>query len=212
MSKLEYAWLAVATTAHETIERIRASKRACTILRFAGKVLLAAAVIVAYTLIICRIQAAKDAAAYQKQMEDYRLQIVTRAAHDAAEAMEDPYQLQLNTEADALARVLYGVKDNSQDDLITYCWCVFNRVDNTTFPSTLEDVIAQPNQWMRYSPENPVLENLYQMAREQLDTWHSGVHRPCSSDFVYMNWSPTKIKLRDRWDEGSSTEYWRYGQ
>lgn len=210
MSRIEYLWLALATTAHETIERIRASKRACVILRFAGKVLLAAAVIVAYTLIICRIQAAKDAAAYQKQMEDYRLQIVTRAAYDAAEAMEDPYQLQLNTEADALARVLYGVKDNSQADLITYCWCVFNRVDNSAFPSTLEDVIAQPSQWMRYSPDNPVLEDLYQLARGQLDLWHSGNHRPCSSEFVYMNWSPSRIKLRDHWEEGSGTEYWRW--
>lgn len=123
----------------------------------------------------------------------------------------DPYETQLDEEAQELARVLYGVKDNSTDDLRTVCWCVFNRVDNTLYPSTLADVIAQPSQWMRYSPDNPVLDNLYKIARAELDAWHTGATRPCSAEFIYMTWSPSRIVLRDAWETGSFTNTWRMG-
>lgn len=115
-------------------------------------------------------------------------------------------------EAELLAKVLYGVKENDTDDLRTLCWCVFNRCDNPAFLNDLTEIINQPSQWMQYSPDNPVLENLYQIAREELDAWRSGAHRPCSYDFVFMNWSPSDICLRDAWREGSKTHYWRYGQ
>jgi hypothetical protein len=73
----------------------------------------------------------------------------------------DPYEALLDSEAQAVAKVLYGVKDNSEEDLKTYVWCVLNRVDSADYPDTLADVIGQPKQWMRYSEDNPVLENLY---------------------------------------------------
>lgn len=193
------------------VERVRENKKACAYLRMAGWALLAVLALTAWSLVMVRVGQKQAMLTYQEEMEDYRLQMVNRAAIDAAEAMEDPYQLQLNAEADMLAKVLYGVKDNSDEDLITYCWCVFNRVDNAAFPGTLEDVIEQPQQWMRYSADNPVLDSLYALAREQLDLWHSGSHRPVSNEYVYMNWSPSRIKLRDRWDDGSNTEYWRWG-
>ena len=150
---------------------------------------------------------------YAVWFEEYKIEQAEAAEKAAREAVEtDPYVIQLNAEAEALSRVLYGVKDNSTDDLKTYCWCVFNRVDNPNYPSTLEDVIAQPSQWMRYDPTNPILENLYQIAREQLDEWHTNTHRPVSSEYVFMNWSKNDICLRDNFYEGSGTHYWRFGQ
>ena len=118
--------------------------------------------------------------------------------------------LVIDRESEALAKVLYGVKSNSTDDLKTYVWCVLNRVDNPNYPDTVEDVIAQPQQWMAYSEDNPVLEDLYQIAHDQLTVWYSGGRRPVSSDFVFMNWSPSEIVLRDNWEDGSRTHYWRY--
>lgn len=149
------------------------------------------------------------AAVYAQELQDYKDEQERLAEVAAA---ENPYTKQLNAEAESLARVLYGVKDNDESDLKTYCWCVFNRVDNNSYPSTLEDVIAQPGQWMRYDETNPILEDLYQIAREQLDEWHLNSHRPCSSDYVFMNWSATDICLRDNFYEGSGTHYWRWGQ
>ena len=135
------------------------------------------------------------------------------AAEEAARtAPVDPYESQLDAEAELLARVLYGVKDNDEGDLKTYCWCVFNRVENKAFPDTLEDVIAQPSQWMRYDQSNPIIESLFKLAREQLDSWHMDTHRPVSNEYVFMSWSAHDICLRDNFYEGSVTHYWRYGQ
>lgn len=191
------------------IERVKANRMACKAFRVAGVCLLTALVIVAYTVVIFRV-------ASTKAVEKYEIYLAEVRAQEEAAALEayqtDPYTMQLNVEAELLAKVLYGVKDNKTDDLITYCWCVFNRVDNAAFPSTLEDVIAQPNQWMRYDQTNPIIESLYQLAREQLDAWHTNNHRPVGADYVFANWSSNDICLRDNFHEGSGTHYWRWGQ
>ena len=47
------------------------------------------------------------------------------------------------------------------------------------FDSTLEDVIAKPEQWMFYDPDSPVTDTLYQIALEEVTRWHEG-ERPVS--------------------------------
>lgn len=141
---------------------------------------------------------------YQNELDTYK------AEQEAARSVEYDAALR-QTEAEAVARVLYGVKGNNERDLRTLAWCIFNRVDNTQYPNTLAGVISQPKQWMAYSEDNAVLDKLYQIAVEEVDRWHSG-HRPVSSDYVYMNWSPSEIILRNRWEEKSGTKYWQWGE
>ena len=149
----------------------------------------------------------KASAAYQIELQNY---ILERDAQDAARtAMPVSLQEQINIEANKLAKVLYGVKDNSTDDLRTYCWCVFNRVDNPNFANNLDDVIDQPNQWMRYSSDNYILQKLKDIAVEELTEWHSRV-RPCSDEYVYMDWSAKEIVLRTDFVATKNTRYWRY--
>lgn len=164
-------------------------------------------IIVAY-----RAGGVRAAQRYEEWKERFVSEYIELEAAKAAGAPIDPYQAQLDAEAQELARVLYGVKDNSTDDLRTYCWCVFNRVDNALYPDSLAEVIAQPQQWMRYSPENPVLEDLYQIARAELDAWHTGTTRPCSAEYIYMTWSPSRIVLRDTWENNAWTNNWRVGK
>jgi hypothetical protein len=164
---------------------------------------------VLYTLLVARGAEAKAARKYEAWQERWVNEYITQQEAARLGMPVDPHEAQLDAEAQALARVLYGVKDNSTDDLRTYCWCVFNRVDSPDYADTLEEVIEQPKQWMRYDPENPVIENLYQLAREELEAWHNGATRPCSADFIYMTWSPLEIVLRNTWTNSSSTRYWR---
>lgn len=209
LAALRVAFEAVRRFTVKTYHRVRANKTACKAFRIAGVCLLVFLIICAYTVVIYRVASKQAVERYEAYLAEIR-----KSEEEAARLAEeqDPYTLRLKTEAEALARVLYGVKDNDTDDLKTYCWCVFNRVDNPQFPSTLEDVIAQPNQWMRYDQTNPILENLYQLAREQLDAWHTDSHRPVSSEYVFMSWSANDICLRDNFYEGSGTRYWRMGQ
>ncbi len=182
-----------------------------------GKYLLVIAVFVAYSAMMWLLGArtAREKAEYAfavsfKQYQDQQEEIRRAEEEAAAEAARPTYASVINDEAEALSRVLYGVKGNSTDDLRTYAWCVLNRVDNSAYPDTVQAVIDQPSQWMAYDPEAPVLDSLYDIAYEVLEVWHSGAHRPVSNEFVYMNWSPREIVLRDNWTDGSGTHYWRW--
>ncbi len=110
--------------------------------------------------------------------------------------------------------MLYGFRNNSEKDLITACWCIFNRVDIKTgeyaYLTKLEEVIDQPEQWMGYSEENPVIENLYQIAYAQLENWLIGGHRPVSSEYVFLVWSPDKIFLKTALEDSKDTKTWHY--
>ena len=200
------AILVSSAAARVLYEKARSNEKLVRWVRIAAIVLLAVGALTIWTLGAFRFAQKKALDTYRGWVEEYKIE---RLAVDQANADADPYQRQLDAEAEMLARVLYGVKDNSTDDLRTYCWCVFNRVDNALYPDTLAEVIAQPKQWMRYSPENPVLEDLYQIARAELDAWHTGTTRPCSAEYIYMTWSPSRIVLRDTWEENSWTDKWR---
>lgn len=204
-------WIAgiVSGLATRVFLSIKKNKKACWYLSLAGKYLIVILLFVLVFQIGTRVGQKKAFDTYEQWLEDYKIEQEV-AALKAIE--EDPYTVKLNSEAEMLAKVLYGVKDNKTDDLRTYCWCVFNRVDNKAFPDTLEDVIGQPQQWMRYDVTNPIIESLYQIAREELDKWYTDSHRPVSSDYVFMNWSNSDICLRDNFYEGSGTHYWRYNQ
>lgn len=181
-------------------------------LGMAGKYILILLAFILYTILIARGAQAKAERRYEAWQERFVNEYLDQQEAARIGIPPDP-RVQLREEqAQALARVLYGVKDNSESDLRTMCWCVFNRVDSPDYPSTLQEVIDQPSQWMRYDPENPVIDNLYKIAEQELAAWQDGKTRPITSDFVYMNWTPSQIKLRNAWKDGSTTDYWRYGQ
>ena len=146
----------------------------------------------------CAEQYAAELQAYKQQQEAERL-----ITGDASKAR------QMQQEATELAKVLYGVRKNSGNDLRTYAWCVLNRVDSKLYPNSVEEVVGQPQQWMAYSEDNPVLDELYQIALEVVQTWHDGT-RPVDVEFVYMDWTPSKITLRNTWDYSSKTRTWSW--
>lgn len=178
-------------------------------LRLAAKYLLIILAFVVYTAIISN-NAARHARAEQKAADALELQAYIQEQQEAAEAERLAAANKERNEAELVAQVLYGVKDNSTADLRTLAWCIFNRVDNARFPNTIEAVVNQESQWMGYRSDNPVLEDLYQIAVDEMEHWRDGAHRPVSDDYVYMSWSPSSITLRDNYTESGSTHYWRY--
>lgn len=153
---------------------------------------------------------------YQKELEAYKAEQqqkaeeVERLEKQEAEKVENVRKKQ----AEMLAIALYFCRDNNAYDIITACWCFFNRADIQTgeyaYLKTLEDVIAQPNQWMDYDPQHPVLEKLYKIAYEQLTIWLDGGHRPISAEYVFLVWSSREIYLKDRLEDNRATRTWRY--
>lgn len=189
---------------HKTL---RTRPRVCKVVQWAIRATLIVIALAFYTSGIRSSCEKKAEAQYEEKLREY----IAESTRTAEATEEDPIDAWIQRDAELVARVLYGVKDNRESDLRTYCWCIFNRVDNQTFPNTLEEVIDQPNQWMRYSANNPVLESLYQIAYVEVQTWRLGQHRPVSNEYVFMNWTPTDICLRDNFRESSGTHYWRMG-
>lgn len=118
---------------------------------------------------------------------------------------------EIEREAEWIARVMYGMyrPDHNDSDLRAIVWCVLNRVDNHAYSDTVQAVCQQKSQWMGYSDDNPVIAKLYDIALTELKSWHNGVPRPMSADYVYLTWSSKEILLRDTFAENKSTNYWR---
>ena len=115
----------------------------------------------------------------------------------------------MQSDAAWVAKMLYGIKDNSEKDLRTAVWCVLNRVDSKWYPNSVEEVCCQASQWMGFSADNPVLTDLKNLAYEEIAQWYEG-ERPVGVEYVYLYWTPTKVTLRDAFQDGSTTNYWRH--
>ena len=144
------------------------------------------------------------AAKYTEELQAYKdaemgKRIVTGDESRTAAMREDAKQI---------AKVLYGVRSNSTADLRTLVWCVLNRVDNQSYPNTIREVVAQDKQWMGYRADNPILDDLFNIAYGEIEIWYGGI-RPCSPDFVFMNWTPSEITLRDTFEFSSKTHSWK---
>lgn len=116
---------------------------------------------------------------------------------------------QIEREAEYIAKVIYGTARNHADtDKKAVVWCILNRVEHYAHPNTIAEVCEQPKQWMGYSSENPVLDDIYDLALAELKTWYNGDHRPIDKSFIYLSWSSNEIVLRDTFEETKSTNYW----
>ena len=156
---------------------------------------------------------------YQEKLDAYKTEQAQAAADEEAREAEQARREAeeegniRKTQAEKLAVAMYEFRFNSKADIITACWCFFNRVDIKTgeyaYLSTLEEVIEQPGQWMGYNAENDVLTELFDIAYEQLCVWKDGGHRPVSSEFVFLVWSPYEIHLIDSLKE-KNPRTWRY--
>ncbi|MBR5604264.1 MAG: cell wall hydrolase [Bacteroidales bacterium] len=117
---------------------------------------------------------------------------------------------QIEREAEYIAKVIYGTARNHSDsDKRAVVWCILNRVEHYAHPDTVAEVCEQPKQWMGYSSDNPVLDDIYDLALTELKIWHSDGHRPMSNDYIYLSWSSNEIILRNTFEESKNTKYWR---
>lgn len=117
---------------------------------------------------------------------------------------------QIELEAEYIAKVIYGTAINHTDaDKKAVVWCILNRVEHYAHPDTIQEVCEQPKQWMGYSDNNPVLTDIYDLALAELKIWYSGDHRPMGKEYIYLSWSSSEIMLRDTFEEGKNTRYWR---
>lgn len=75
-----------------------------------------------------------------------------------------------------IAKTLYGeCRACAKDEIAAVAWCILNRVDSEEryFPDDVIAVITQPYQFLGYREDNPVREDLLDIARDVLRRWYA---------------------------------------
>ena len=104
----------------------------------------------------------------------------------------------INAEAEAMAKAFYGIDrfvekyHYTEDDLITYARCMFNRADS----DDLIRVISAPNQFTGYSDGNQVIAQYKQLAERLVREWHEETVRPCDTAYIFAELTPDGIFLK----------------
>lgn len=157
-----------------------------------------------------QIEAQQTAAAEEMRLDIEKQEAIRASMVASEQAKANEAAAAARQEREAVARVLYGTAPHhSEDAQKAVVWCIINRVESSLYPDTIEEVCAQPSQWMGYADDNPVIENLYKIADEVISGWESGGYRAVSPDYLFLSWTADEIVLRTTFNEGRNTHYWR---
>lgn len=99
----------------------------------------------------------------------------------------------------SIAKVLYWYRNNSARDLEGIVFVILNRVDNQAEfrdYDSIQMVVNQPSQWTGYSEDNPVLEELYDIAEAALNKYENDGKRPFGQEYLYFEWRSDYITFK----------------
>ncbi len=147
-----------------------------------------------------------------------------QATQDAAEkerlaaivAEQQSFEAMVRREATEAAKAIYGIRNfidkygYSEKDLKTYVRCMCDRMDFGVGASSLEEVIAQPAQFLGYSEQNPVIDEYYKVAKEEIETWHTETSRPWDSSYRFAELKEDGIWLSSEFNANGYARRMRY--
>ena len=133
---------------------------------------------------------------------------------DPAQESSEQDDMRSNREqmVNSIAKVLYGYRYNTQRDLEGIVWVILNRVDNQAefhdF-TTVDSVVNQPYQWMGYSKDNPVFENLWDIADDVLYRYETDGKRLFGQEYLYFEWRSDYIVFKTELYDSKTCQKWR---
>lgn len=78
-------------------------------------------------------------------------------------------------DAEYLANVTWGeARGCSVTEQAAVMWCVLNRVDSPLYPDSVGEVVTQRAQFNGYSDNNPITQEMIQLANSVLTYWYGG--------------------------------------
>lgn len=183
-----------------------------------GILLIAAALFTLYTVILSGcVEASTEkrvrqelAVEYASRLEQYKAERAYQEQASYFKSGEASREAFLNQEIDAAARLAAKMSNDTQKGGII---CnALARVMNKTYPGTMQEVVAQPNQWMFYDAGNKFSTHDREIAERILRAYYDDgiIPNGLTEDFVYGSWSEADYVLRNTWDFTSATRTWRY--
>ena len=194
-------------------ERIRVGFR-----RKYGIALIGAALFTIYTVILSASVEHRTEVRVRQEMAGEAAAAVEAYKAEQARETQKQYFLSgdasreafINQEVDSAARLAARMSNDTQKGGII---CnALARVMNKAYPGTMQEVIAQPEQWMFYSADNKFSTHDREIAEKILRAYYEDgiVPTGLTEEFVYGSWSESDYVLRNTWDFGSATRTWRY--
>lgn len=200
----------------EGIDTIKATaKRAQGAFNRAQPIILLFLLVALFVVVTARVKLDNDRIKAEETAQVMRLDLEKQEAIRASMIASEQAKAQealaaARAEREAVARVLYGTAlHHSADAQRAVVWCIINRVESSLYPDTVEAVCEQESQWMGYSPENPIISSLYDVADEVISGWEQGGYRAISPDYLFLTWSRDEIILKTTFTDGKNTHYWR---
>ena len=126
---------------------------------------------------------------------------------------EASFEAALDSDAEWGAKLIYGYLKNgniSRTQAKAIVCCAEARA-TSGYTGSFEEAVRQAKQWMWYSDDNPVRGEDKQLVKDVLRELRAGRYPDgFTSDYIYMEWNPGDIVLRNKWEKDSRTKYWRY--
>lgn len=113
------------------------------------------------------------------------------------------------SDAEYLANVTWGeARGCSVTEQAAVMWCVLNRVDSSSYPNSVAEVVTQRHQFEGYSENNPVTEELLELAYSVLYYWSTGDDsgRVLPAEYLYFTGDGERNHFYKSW--GVNTGSW----
>lgn len=165
-------------------------------------------------IVAARIEHSKAQELYEQRTELFIENYISQQEAAERGMPIDPREELRGQQATAFAKLMSGLKlfGYGADDFRTLAQCIACRVANPAYPNTIVEVIEQPKQWVGYSENNEVTQKDYTLAMQILGEIEAQERPAISQDYVFASFERDGITLRDTWDIGTRTKFWRYGE
>lgn len=123
------------------------------------------------------ISVAEDSQLIATQAVDkLKLQEYDEAELDYGDPYEGDQEVYVDyVDAEYLANVTWGeARGCSVTEQAAVMWCVLNRVDSPLYPDSVGEVVTQRAQFNGYSDNNPITQEMIQLANSVLTYWYEG--------------------------------------
>lgn len=110
-----------------------------------------------------------------------------------------------------LAKTVWGeARGCSVTEQAAVMWCILNRVDNSLYPDSVEEVVTQPSQFFGYSPDNPIDKEILSLANEVLESWKTGDEsgRVLPKEYLYFTGDGKRNYFYTVWGDTSTPWDW----
>lgn len=166
----------------------------------------------------CGAAKAETAPAPQAVNERPAMVLLNYEEHSSAspEQIRVPATTNMDAEAEYIAKTLYGeARGCSTTEQAAVVWCILNRVDDGSglWPDDIIGVVTQAHQFAGYSPEHPVLPELYSLALDVLERWQrekageDSVGRVLPADYCYFYGDGVHNYFRQEYEGGPDWDW-----